>query len=186
MGITNSDNQWDCYQQLKVPAGYYKVSCQGFEKGTQKTVLYAWSKPEGSYVEKTQRLPAYDGADFSSGDDQKNAAIAFNNNKYNVELAEPIKVGSDGVLVVGVKKTGNNSTKGWQVFDNFQIQYLGAAEPAAAPDVNGDGNVDLHDVYALIDILFGTARDIHGSADIDDDGRISIKDLAKLIEILQK
>lgn len=182
----DSNNQWDCYQQLKVPAGYYKVSCQGFEKGTQKTVLYAWSYPEGSYVEKTQPLPAYDGADFSSGDNQINAAKAFNNNKYNVELAEPIKVGSDGVLVVGVKKTGNNSTPGWQVFDNFQIQYLGAAEPAAAPDVNGDGNVDLHDVYALIDILFGTARDIHGSADIDDDGRISIKDLAKLIEILQK
>jgi len=124
----NSKNQWDCYQVLNVPAGYYVVTNQGFEKATENTKLYAWSNPEGSYVEINKRLTAYNSADFTSGDTQVNAARAFDNNKYN-NVLPVIKVGTDGVLVIGVKKTENNSTSGWMVFDNFQLYYLGTENP---------------------------------------------------------
>lgn len=125
---TSSKNQWDCYQELKVPAGYYQLTCQGFEKGTQCTYLYAWSNPEGSYNELTQLLAKYNNADFSSGDTQANAGAAFNENKY-INKLKIIKVGNDGKLVIGVKKTGDNSTAGWMVFDNFQLYYLGTENP---------------------------------------------------------
>lgn len=123
--IKNSNNQWDCYQELTVPAGYYKVSCQGFEKGTQCTYLYAWSNPDGEYKEVQQQLASYDEADFTGGDTQITAGRAFDKGKYINELPELIKVGNDGKLIIGVKKTDNNSTNGWQVFDNFQIIYCG-------------------------------------------------------------
>lgn len=125
---TSSSNQWDCYQSITVPAGYYYITCQGFEKGTQCTYLYAWSNPEGSQVEKTVQLATYDSNDFAGGDNQIEAGRAFNEGKY-VNALPVIKVGSDGKLVVGVKKTGNNSTAGWMVFDNFQLIYLGTEAP---------------------------------------------------------
>ncbi len=125
---TSSKNQWDCYQSITVPSGYYYITCQGFEKGTRCTYFYAWSNPEGSQVEKTQLLAAYDANDFSAGDSQTAAGQAFNQGKY-VNTLPIIKVGNDGKLVVGVKKTENNSTSGWMVFDNFQLIYLGTEAP---------------------------------------------------------
>lgn len=128
----SSANQWDCYQVLHVPAGYYVVTNQGFEKGTQCTYLYAWSNPEGSYKEESVRLTTY-GNDLSS-ENQAEAARAFDQGKYQ-NVLPVLKVGDDGVLVIGVKKTENNSTSGWTVFDNFQLYYLGSEQPLEGYDM---------------------------------------------------
>lgn len=126
--IKNSNNQWDCYQALSVPAGYYMVTCQGFAKGvTNCGYFYAWSNPEGSYKEEMILLNVYNAADFTE-DTQAAAGRAFDAGKYTHKLPI-IKVGNDGHLVVGVKKTENNSTAGWFVFDNFQLYYLGTENP---------------------------------------------------------
>lgn len=128
-GITNNKNQWDCYQVLTVPAGYYTVTCQGFAKGvTNCGYFYAWSTPEGSYKEEKVLLSIYNSADFTE-DTQVAAGRAFDQGKYTNTLPI-IKVGSDHKLVIGVKKTENNSTNGWFVFDNFQILYHGTINPA--------------------------------------------------------
>lgn len=128
--LGNSNNQWDCYQQVSVPAGCYQVSCQGFEKGTENTYLYAWSNPDGSYKEEKVKLQSYDDA---AGSDQTSAAKAFDKGLF-INKLPVIEVGSDGVLVVGVKKTEKNSTEGWMVFDNFQLLYCGPAHSMKLDD----------------------------------------------------
>lgn len=183
--IKNSNNQWDCYQELTVPAGYYKVTCQGFAKGvTDCGYFYAWSNPEGegSYKEEQVLLNVYKAADFTE-DTQVAAGRAFDAGKYTNELPI-IKVGSDGHLVVGVKKTKNNSTSGWFVFDNFQLFYLGDVNPDGE-DINKDGNVDILDVEALVKIILGTYEGEHGKADLDGNGSVDIIDVTKLINILK-
>lgn len=179
---TSSKNQWDCYQELKVPAGYYQVTCQGFAKGvTNCGYFYAWSNPEGSYKEEKVLLNVYNSADFTE-DTQAAAGRAFDAGKYINELPV-IKVGSDGHLVVGVKKTENNSTAGWFVFDNFQLFYLGTGK-ADIIDIDLDGKEDVNDADALLKILLGTYEGEHGDADLDADGSVNIVDLKILIDRL--
>jgi len=192
--ISNSNNQWDCYQKLSVPAGYYILTNQGLEKATKNTVLYAWANPGGKYTDYSTALSTYQSSDFSSGDTQKNAAVAFNNGKYHNVLSG-IQVGDDGVLVIGVKKTENNSTSGWMVFDNFQLYYLGKENPnrtynydvitsgRLVGDVDHDGDVDIDDAEALSNMLTNDCTyDI--SADLNQDGQITIQDLSLLVNIL--
>lgn len=196
---TSSANQWDCYQVLSVPSGYYMVTCQGFAKGvTNCGYFYAWSNPEGSYKEEKALLSVYDAADFSE-DTQAAAGRAFDAGKYTNKLPV-IKVGTDGHLVIGVKKTENNSTSGWFVFDNFQLYYLGTENPnrdydydvieSAKPafllgDADHDGEVDLNDVHTLADIL-SNALPYDQISDLNGDGKLTIADLVKLVEMLQE
>lgn len=181
-GITNSNNQWDCYQELTVPAGYYMVTCQAFAKGvTNCGYFYAWSNPEGSYKAEQVLLNVYNAADFTE-DTQVAAGRAFDAGKYTHQL--PImKVGNDGKLIIGVKKTENNSTAGWFVFDNFQLFYLGDVNPEGE-DVNLDEKFDILDVEALVEIILGTYTGEHGKTDVDGDGTVGILDVHKLINIL--
>lgn len=153
---TSSKNQWDCYQELNVPAGYYVVTNQGFEKGTECTYLYAWSNPEGSYVEKTVRLATYN--NDLSAENQTEAGRAFDQNKYQ-NVLPVLKVGADGKLVVGVKKTGNNSTAGWMVFDNFQLYYLGTENPNREYDYDVIGSTRKAEMVDGALTLSGTWRE---------------------------
>ena len=124
----SSKNKWDCFQVLNVPSGYYHISCQGFEKATECTYFYAWSNPEGSY--KEEKVPLARHATLVS-EDPTGAGRAFDEGKF-VNTLPIIKVGTDGHLVIGVKKTGNNATSGWMVFDNFQLIYLGTEAPESS------------------------------------------------------
>ena len=62
---------------------------------------------------------------------------------------------------------------------------LSITAPAAGikGDVNGDGEVSIGDVSALIDVLLGGHTDT-AMADVNDDGEVSIGDITKLIDIL--
>lgn len=189
-GTISRNNTWDLYQELKVKPGYYIVKCQGFvQEGntdSQNVKLYAWSNPEGDYVMNSQVLKSYLSENESlrpTSGDQSSAAEAFNKDLYKNELPV-MKVGKDGVLVIGAKKdvkTKSNTT--WTVLDNFQLFYLGDVNPDGE-DINKDGKVDLLDVEALTKIVLGTYEGEHGNADINGDGEINSVDVTKLIDIL--
>ena len=51
-------------------------------------------------------------------------------------------------------------------------------------DVNGDGEIGISDVSALIDMLLGTGTGFEVNADVDDDGEVAISDVTALIDIL--
>ena len=59
-------------------------------------------------------------------------------------------------------------------------------EPLPEPvpgDVNGDGEVDIADINAVIDVIMG--RGEYELADVNEDGEVNIGDVNALIEIIQ-
>lgn len=142
-GTISRDNTWDIYQSLNVKPGYYIVSCQGFvqegSNNSQNVKFYAWSNPEGSYVMNSQVLASYLSETESNrptSGNQASAAEAFNKGLYT-NILPVMKVGEDGVLVIGAKKdvkTKSNTT--WAVVDNFQLYYLGTENPNTTYEPN--------------------------------------------------
>ncbi|MDD6592427.1 MAG: hypothetical protein PUE86_10575 [Prevotella sp.] len=122
----SSNNQWNCYQELTgLPAGYYHVSCQGFESYSEKTNFYATSSIDGKSVALK--------ADLSSleAQTQTGAGRAFDKGEF-VKTLEAVQVGADGKLTIGVRKTEDNGNDCWTVFDNFQLIYLGTEAPESS------------------------------------------------------
>ena len=60
-------------------------------------------------------------------------------------------------------------------------------ETAVTGDVNGDGNVDVADIAAVIDIMAGAALpdgSPSGTADVNGDGNVDVADIAAIIDIM--
>ena len=51
-------------------------------------------------------------------------------------------------------------------------------------DVNGDGNVDISDVVALVNIILNSSSDHQAEADVNSDGSIDISDVVALVNII--
>ncbi|MBO7139521.1 MAG: dockerin type I repeat-containing protein [Prevotella sp.] len=49
-------------------------------------------------------------------------------------------------------------------------------------DVNNDGNVDVADIAAIIDVMAGNAPELVGRADVNGDGVIDVADIARIID----
>jgi len=66
----------------------------------------------------------------------------------------------------------------YMTFDNGQAFATG--------DVNGDGEVNIADINALIDIILGTTADVGTTAraDVNNDGEVNIADVNVLIDII--
>ena len=59
-------------------------------------------------------------------------------------------------------------------------------QPFLKGDVNGDGEVNIADVNALIDILLTGVDNSEGRSDVNEDGEVSIADVNTLIDIILK
>ena len=59
-------------------------------------------------------------------------------------------------------------------------------QPYLKGDVNGDGEVNIADVNALIDILLTGVDNSEGRSDVNEDGEVSIADVNTLIDIILK
>ncbi|HKC26224.1 MAG TPA: dockerin type I domain-containing protein [Thermoanaerobaculia bacterium] len=59
-----------------------------------------------------------------------------------------------------------------------------AAAPPAVGDVNGDGSVDVLDVFALVNFLFAGGPAPVGSGDVDGDGAVTVADVFYFINFL--
>ena len=70
--------------------------------------------------------------------------------------------------------------------DYFAIRNVAVISSSSRGDVDGDGNVSISDVTALIDyLLSGNASAVDlGAADCDEDGNVSIADVTSLIDYL--
>jgi hypothetical protein len=65
------------------------------------------------------------------------------------------------------------------------ITFVKYVEPAfVRGDVNGDSNVDITDVTALIDLLLGSDSISNQAADCNQDGDVNITDVTALIDFL--
>ena len=63
---------------------------------------------------------------------------------------------------------------------------LTGAAPVQTGDVNGDTNVNISDVTALINLLLKNAVDGNAAADVNGDQNVNISDVTALINLLLK
>ncbi len=68
----------------------------------------------------------------------------------------------------------------WFKCDNFQLTYEGPAEGGG--DVNEDGEVNINDVVAIINVMAGTAD--WANADVNGDDEVNINDVVAVINIM--
>ena len=100
---------------------------------------------------------------------------------YSVEIS----AGNHTLTWVYIKDGSFNPDGDYFAVDNVAIKANSASIPG---DADGDGNVNISDVTALIDyLLSGNASGIDlGGADINQDGKVNISDVTDLIDYLLK
>lgn len=107
------------------PAGEYQLTAQGFYRQDDDLTE---DLPVFFANDVTKEFMPKEGTENSMSD----ASASFTEGKYTIE---PIafKVGTDGVMTIGVKGT---ATHQWVIFDNFQLTYLGPSQESAISSVN--------------------------------------------------
>ena len=70
-------------------------------------------------------------------------------------------------------------------YDDWQAMYVGLYPNRShlTGDINGDGEVNIDDLTALVDFLLG-GDDGNDAADVNEDGLVNIDDLTALIDKL--
>lgn len=66
---------------------------------------------------------------------------------------------------------------------NDEICYVNPSEaPGVIGDVNGDGEVNIADINAVIDMILSSSTNLNG--DVNDDGEINIADINAIIDLI--
>ena len=68
-------------------------------------------------------------------------------------------------------------------YANMKLVIEKVAEPFTQGDVNGDGEVDVRDITALIDVIMNSITD-NPRADVNGDNDIDVRDITALIDII--
>ena len=118
----------------------------------------------------------YDGfAIFKFGDEEplyvKNPELAANPNGFQANWVNA-EVVEDGVMIYHYVPGG--------YVEAFKMTQAGGA---VTGDVNGDGEVDVRDITALIDVIMNSITD-NPRADVNADGDIDVRDITALIDII--
>lgn len=198
---------FDVYQLIEdAPDGLYEVSAKGFYRnggyadaanrrsaGTEalNALLYGndQTTPLPSIFEGAGSAKKID-ADASTAhgyipDNMEGATYYMHAGLYSVG---PLRFTVEGnSLRVGVKKTvavGND----WTIFDNFKLMYLGPVSTFKPGDVTGDGIMNLQDVIAIINIIFGRPLPTYNlaAADVNNDGNTTLADVTALVNLIQQ
>jgi hypothetical protein len=96
-----------------------------------------------------------------------------------------VKALAGGVYEYLVKAIYTDGTE--SVWSNIQqVTLVGGGNEPLIGDVNGDGEVNIGDVTAIIDYLLGTAGDNFNveAADVNRDGEVNIGDVTAIIDML--
>lgn len=137
-GLTYDYNQ----DVSNLPAGYYKLYVQGFQRVTVndnsaylsgneniKAQLYAIDKGSSS-TKYTLLKSIYDDGTGSTDIQSKTAALTkFNSNKFDNCLSF-YKSTDDATMTIGVRLNEAGVVKDWTIFKNFRIYYYGNSSDA--------------------------------------------------------
>lgn len=97
-----------------------------------------------------------------------------------------LNVPTDAPIMFRINQTSGNANK-YCYLDNVKVYYEDMWDPEPVKgDVNGDGEVNIADINALISmILSGDIADV-AQADVDADGEVGIADVNTVIDIILK
>ena len=71
--------------------------------------------------------------------------------------------------------------------DYKEFTFMQGVKPEPIPlrgDVNGDGEINIADINALIDIILGGTDNTEGRSDVNEDGEVNIADINAVIDII--
>ncbi len=93
------------------------------------------------------------------------------------------KVGSDGKLVIGLKKEALLDYD-WTLWDNWQLFYLGKG--FVLGDANGDGGVSATDITVAVDYMINGNTEIIclKNADVNEDGEVNVTDITLIVKMI--
>jgi M6 family metalloprotease-like protein len=94
-----------------------------------------------------------------------------------------VSLPTNAPIMLRINQTSGN-TKVACYLDDIKLYYTETWGPETiAGDVNGDGEVNIADVNAVIDYILGNKGDI-AATDVNDDGEVNIADINALIDLI--
>lgn len=117
-------------QTITVPrAGWYRVSCQGFnDEGAQESCLYATVGNSNYAYKKLASIDNFEGDGTAPTNLTEAGKMFYNKQYYNCLYIHADQAGQG--LALGLKFKGN----GWTAFDDFELAYCGKDNPELVLD----------------------------------------------------
>ena len=157
-----------------------------------KNETYAWvvtassgekitiTTTDNNYSPDIAKIEVYSGnataAKASETGDQETRTVTGITNKY-YDVANLIDEGTYTYKVKAVYTNGSESN-----WSNIEEVTLFGNQTGLVGDVNGDGDINVVDITALIDIIMNDGSD--AAADVNGDGDINVVDITALIDII--
>ena len=152
---SNSANQAvDAYQEVTLPAGFYVLKCDAFQRNSNKkmesyfqsgTDSPAFALYAGDNQIQLKSLYAY-GTSYADNNTQAVSVIA------NYPNALPFYLSEETTLKLGVKNIEQTAALCWAIVDNFTLTYYGNTMAnqtleSANPAENATGNITLNRTF---------------------------------------
>ena len=165
---------------------------------------YTISNADGSYVFNTWKnvasfdyyvsqtiyeLPAgsYKLTALLASDTNNKVTLSANDISEEFTMVNGKETGQDESVYVTLKEgedlTIKASSTNWYKVDNFRLEYYGASDVKPG-DVNEDGEVNINDVVAIINVMAGTASWPNANVNGDPEGMVDINDVVAVINIM--
>lgn len=87
-----------------------------------------------------------------------------------------------GPKTILIKNTRFGTTSGQEILFSDETCTVTSSQPSLRVDVNGDGEVNIADINAIIDMILSGASNIAG--DVNSDGEINIADVNIVIDFI--
>ena len=68
--------------------------------------------------------------------------------------------------------------------DNIKLYYSDVWPDVIPGDVNGDGEINIADINAVIDVILSGTTNKEINADVNGDGEVNIGDISAIIDII--
>lgn len=106
--------------------------------------------------------------------------------KTTITLYWPVSISRSDAVMYRIGMVSGSKTVASYI-DNVSIYYTEKGQQTALPgDINGDGEVNVSDVTALINKILGTSDYSDAVCDINGDGEINVSDVTALINQILK
>ena len=166
---------------MKLPSQFYTVTPINYNTNMATLTIFN----TGAYVAKYSLDYSTDG-----GETWTRALTSAGNASVDVPARTssigywPLKISSKKSALYRISQVGGNKNASTYV-DNFTLYYTENVEYLFG-DVNGDGEVNIMDINAIINIILGgnVDDDTRARADLTADGEVTISDINVLVSIL--
>ena len=161
-----------------------EFSCQGMDSISSTVTWYTKNCHNSAFdISRTALTLAIDDVDGHPLDSVTVTPTAVNVSTHQLVFSLPVPANFTAARLRFVAWNANVVSSG--AIRQATFTAVTSSGPVVlAGDVDGDGQVSISDVTALIDMLLNASADVTSTADVDGDGAVSISDVTALIDLL--